>query len=67
MTIMQINLVLEWWHVPAIITFLCVLWLVFWPHKSYHSNYLPDTSGFWRFLLVLIFTLAAWALSGMLK
>lgn len=62
---MTITLTYTWWTVPAVITILGLLWVVFWP--SNEGGYLAGMVFFFRLIPVLLVACIAWAIAGFFK
>lgn len=62
---MTITLAIAWWHIPATVTVLAVLWTMFWPADD--SGFFGGIARLFMALPVLIVSLLAWAIAGFFK
>jgi len=63
---MSITISLAWWYIPAAVTVIGALWVLFWPVDD--SGYLGDGPTRMFMALPWLFVSAvAWAICGALK
>ena len=62
---MTITFTLLWWHVPAAVTLLLVLWLAFFPTDK--RGYGGDVAALMECVISLVGLLIIWIIAGALK
>jgi hypothetical protein len=62
---MSFSITLAWWHIPAVVTVLAVLWTLFWPADT--SGSFGGIARLFMALPALIVSLLAWAIAGFFK
>ncbi len=59
------TLILHWWHIPAIFTFLAVVW-AFAPREPQGGNF-PMPEQLWTVPVAVIVCLIAWLIGALCK
>lgn len=62
---MSITLTFAWWHIPAVITFLSMLWAFFWPVDD--CSWFGGVVRLFMLVPALVVSLLAWAIAGAFK
>jgi hypothetical protein len=62
---MSISFTLAWWHIPALVTVLSILWAAFWPADT--GGFLGGVTRLFMLVPALFISLMAWAICGALK
>lgn len=56
---------LVWWHIPAAVTVLSLLWAFFWPADD--GGYMGGITRLFMLVPALVVSCLAWAICGAVK
>jgi hypothetical protein len=62
---MTLTLSFAWWHIPAVVTVLALLYVLYWPADD--SGFMGGVTRLFMMVPALFVSLLAWAVAGFFK